>query len=141
MDSVEDSRHEAALRHAENGYRVFPCPPRDKRPLTSNGFHDATTDADTIRAWAEKHPGCLWGTPDGLVLDVDTHEGGADGYTSYRELADVLGDGGGVPAETRSGGLHLWCERMRARSSASRYRGSLRRCVPAWPRYNKAARP
>jgi bifunctional DNA primase/polymerase-like protein/AAA domain-containing protein/primase-like protein len=108
MDSVHDSRHEAALRHAESGYRIFPCSPRDKRPLTPNGFHDATTDADTIRAWAEKHPGCLWGTPDGLVLDVDTHEGGADGYTSYRELADEHGDGGGVSAETRSGGLHLW---------------------------------
>lgn len=97
-----------ALRYAEAGYRIFPCSARNKRPLTNNGFHDATRDEGQILAWVEKHPGCLWGTPDGLVLDIDTHEGGADGYASYRALADEHGDGGGVPAQTRSGGLHLW---------------------------------
>jgi Bifunctional DNA primase/polymerase, N-terminal len=51
----------------------------------------------------------LWATPDALVLDVDVHEGGDDGYQAYRALADENGgDGGAVAVQTRSGGLHLW---------------------------------
>jgi hypothetical protein len=51
----------------------------------------------------------VWATPDALVLDVDTHDGDADGYASYRALADENGgDGGAVSVQTRSGGLHLF---------------------------------
>ena len=41
---------------------MFPCSARDKRPLTPQGFHDATTDAAQLAEWAERHPGCLWAT-------------------------------------------------------------------------------
>jgi hypothetical protein len=57
------------LQLAEGGWRLFPCSARDKRPLTPQGFRDATTDAHQLAQWAKRHPGCLWATPDALVLD------------------------------------------------------------------------
>jgi hypothetical protein len=41
----------AALWYAEQGLRVFPLRPYRKEPATPNGFKDATTDPDIIRAW------------------------------------------------------------------------------------------
>ncbi len=41
---------ETAFDLAQRGLPVFPCR-ADKRPITENGFHDATTDAETIRQW------------------------------------------------------------------------------------------
>jgi hypothetical protein len=35
----------AAVEYAERGCPVFPCNPKDKKPLTKHGFKDATTDA------------------------------------------------------------------------------------------------
>ena len=36
--------HDAAIKYAELGYRVFPCAPGTKIPLTEHGFKDGTTD-------------------------------------------------------------------------------------------------
>jgi hypothetical protein len=41
----------AALWYAQQGLRVFPCLPLDKRPATPNGFLDATTDPEVIASW------------------------------------------------------------------------------------------
>ena len=64
---------DAALRYAEMGYRVFPCAPGDKNPITDHGFHDASTDADTIERWWAKHPNANVGiATEGLaVIDID----------------------------------------------------------------------
>ncbi len=64
---------EAALRYAELGYRVFPCVPGGKAPLTAHGFQDATTDPARIEAWWGKHPDANVGmsTEGLLVIDVD----------------------------------------------------------------------
>ena len=40
---------EAALDYARRGTPIFPCNPIDKKPLTPNGFKDATVDEDQIR--------------------------------------------------------------------------------------------
>lgn len=63
----------AALRYAELGYRVFPCVPGGKAPLTEHGFHDATTDADQIERWWTQYPSANIGIPtEGLVvIDID----------------------------------------------------------------------
>jgi hypothetical protein len=63
----------AALRYAEMGYRVFPCVPGDKTPLTAHGFHDATTDPGQIERWWAQHPRANVGiaTKGLLVLDID----------------------------------------------------------------------
>ena len=42
---------DAALDYAHKGIPVFPCDPRTKRPLTPNGFKDATVDEKQIRLW------------------------------------------------------------------------------------------
>ena len=47
---------EYALKYALLGWRVFPCVPREKRPLTKHGVHDATTDLAEIRKWWESSP-------------------------------------------------------------------------------------
>lgn len=64
---------DAALRYADLGYRVFPCAPSAKTPLTEHGFHDATTDFDQIDAWWQRWPQANIGLPtEGLVvIDVD----------------------------------------------------------------------
>ena len=49
MQSTADALIEAAIEWAEAGVPVFPTGD-DKRPLTENGFYDASLDADTITA-------------------------------------------------------------------------------------------
>ncbi len=43
--------HAMARAYAEVGIPVFPCQARGKKPVTENGFHDATTDHDIINQW------------------------------------------------------------------------------------------
>ena len=45
-----------ALQLASCGLHVFPCRPRDKRPATTRGLRDATTDEDAIRRWWRLEP-------------------------------------------------------------------------------------
>jgi hypothetical protein len=39
----------AALTYARRGIPVFPCQPGGKKPLTYNGFWEATTDPQRIK--------------------------------------------------------------------------------------------
>jgi hypothetical protein len=66
----------AALAYAAKGLPVFPCNPATKRPFTAHGFENASNDADTVRAWWNRHPDAMIGIPTGKasktwVLDVD----------------------------------------------------------------------
>jgi hypothetical protein len=84
----------AALAYAAMGFAVFPLAAGTKVPAIpkwkgGNGCHDATTDPDTIRAWAKDFPnaniGIACGEPSGFwVLDVDPRNGGDQ---SLRALA------------------------------------------------------
>lgn len=93
---------EAALYYAERGLPVFPCRPRSKKPATPNGFKDATTDPEIIRAWWSKNPKYNIGLAigDGLgVLDqdrekVDTSTGEiihGDGQETRRDFEEKAG--------------------------------------------------
>ena len=67
---------EAALQYARSGIPVFPCNPLDKKPLTPNGFYDATTDEAQIQAWWTQWPNAMIAAPTGAksnmwVLDTD----------------------------------------------------------------------
>ncbi|WP_409047908.1 bifunctional DNA primase/polymerase [Microbacterium sp. HA-8] len=46
----------AAVHYARHGLRVFPCVPKHKRPMTENGFKDATTSVGVDAPIAVKRP-------------------------------------------------------------------------------------
>jgi hypothetical protein len=63
-----------ALALARQGLLVFPCRCVDKRPLTQNGFKDASTDPEVIRNWWALWPRAYIGVPTGdkfVVVDLD----------------------------------------------------------------------
>ncbi len=101
----------AALGLAETGRSVFPCVPLHKRPLTDNGFHDATTDRDQIMSWWTMWPTANIGTPTGTVFDVldidyKPHSNGFEHLTALH--TNGLLDGWSRLIRTPSGGAHLY---------------------------------
>lgn len=90
---------------------VFPCEPGGKRPLTYNGFWDASTDPRRIEAWWRRWSGANLGVPTGersglLVLDVDPASGGPESLVvlerSYGPLPKT------TRARTGGGGVHVF---------------------------------
>jgi putative DNA primase/helicase len=104
---------QAALRYAAKGLPVFPCSPKDKRPLTEHGFRDASTNRDTIKAQWGRWPDALIGVPTGdfsgiFALDVDVdHKEGENGLESLAALEEKHSP---LPdtkrTRTPSGGVH-----------------------------------
>src|SRR3712207_1665965 len=101
----------AALAYSRRGIPVFPCEPGGKRPLTYNGFWDATTEAARVAAWWRRWPDANVGVPTGVrsglvVLDVDSDAGGPDSLALLERLY-------GQPprtakARTGGGGVHVF---------------------------------
>ena len=99
----------AALWYAEKrGWPVFPAAPGSKRPLTQNGFHDASVDPAQIEKWWDKWPDANVAIPTGavsglVVIDVDRKDG-RDGAEAYINL--------GLPEtlaiNTPTGGMHAY---------------------------------
>jgi len=101
---VHSSAWLEALKLARKGIAVFPCGD-DKRPLTPNGFKDASTDPDIVHDWFTRWPNALIGVPTGIkfvVIDVDLQH-----VEAQQWLADNRDR---VPPtrtyRTRSGGIH-----------------------------------
>ena len=81
--AAPEALHRAARYYASRGVAVFPCQPRGKAPLTTNGFKDATTNVGQIDQWWARRPEANIGAPTGLtfdVIDVDGREGVASVY-------------------------------------------------------------
>lgn len=119
----------AALDLAERGFPVFPCSPKDKRPLppkdrdastgaeipNSGGLRKATTEAQQIITWWTQWPNAMIGVPMGekagvwaIDPDAPKEEGSADG----REyLAKLQRQHGSLPNThthlTPGGGKHM----------------------------------
>lgn len=102
----------AALSYASRGIPVFPCNPKDKRPLTEHGFKDATTDIEQVRRWWTEHPENMIGIPTGkrtgyLVVDIDPRHGGDSSLTRLMEKNGITTHLGHI-VKTGSGGQHLY---------------------------------
>jgi len=86
---------EAALKYADRGWKVFPCRPKLKVPLTSHGVNDATDNHDTIKAWWTRWPDAnialACGKGSGVyVVDVDLDsDKNVDGWSSMEEFGDL----------------------------------------------------
>jgi len=112
---------DAALGYAGMDIAVFPCEPGRKKPACANGFHDATTDKATIRAWWTQNPranvAMATGKASGLfVVDVDPCHGGDESLTDLEakhgplpETAEVLTGGGGRHIFIAHPGGHVPC--------------------------------
>lgn len=102
----------AARELAQFGVPVFPCVPGGKRPITTRGFHEATTDAAQVVSWWRQRPAANLAIPTGaasglVVVDIDVHK--VDGYVAARNAArsEVLPEPLAV-VTTPTGGRHLY---------------------------------
>jgi hypothetical protein len=121
---------EAALDYARCGIPVFPCNSIDKRPLTSNGFKNATRDETQILGWWQQYPNAMIGAPMGpasgiwaIDLDLDPAKK-IDGKATLDQLTAQRGP---LPPTwatvTPRGGRHLifaWDPNVDIRNSASK---------------------
>jgi len=114
MPAEQSPQLSAALWYARKlHWHVFPVRARDKRPLEAGGFHTATTDPATIRAWWRQWPdanvGIACGASGLVVVDVDA-KNGTPGLESWADLRQELGaEIDNTPSvETPTGGLHLY---------------------------------
>ena len=103
----------AAQQYAESGIPVFPCEAGGKRPLTSHGFHDASTDPSLVARWWARWPRANIGMPTGSasgmeVVDVDVH-GAIRGFAAFeRARREGLTYRWAAFVRTPSGGIHAY---------------------------------
>jgi hypothetical protein len=95
-----------ALALARQGLPIFTCRCIDKRPLTQNGFKDASADPDIVHRWWQRWPRAYIGVPTGekfVVIDCDLQH-----LDAMRWLEDNRPR---IPTTrvhlTKSGGRHL----------------------------------
>jgi len=112
---------EAALTYASWGWPVFPLVVLRKNPITSNGFYDATTNPDQIKAWWTENPNYNIGIPTGevsgiVVFDIDPRNGGDDSWVDFqRDMGNVPEDS--ICQLTAGGGEHYiakWYEGLKS---------------------------
>jgi len=103
------SKIDAALAYASWGWHVLPVVPNGKTPATAHGVHDATTNAEQIRAWWGQNPnfniGIAAGEKSGIVVfDIDPRNGGDTSWQGW------IAEHGSPPdcamALTAGGGQH-----------------------------------
>jgi hypothetical protein len=90
---------------------VFPCEPGGKRPLTHNGFWDASVDLRRVEAWWGRWSGANLGIPTGersglLVLDIDPAAGGLESLAVLERKHGLLPKS--AKARTGGGGTHVF---------------------------------
>ena len=111
MNKYQEATLVQAIQYARRGWHVLPCNFK-KRPVTANGFYDASTEEEQIMAWWEENPKALIGIRTGKesgfwAVDIDM-KGGKDGLESLKShFGDSLILGDGLFQKTPTGGLHL----------------------------------
>lgn len=104
---------DAARSLAMAGVRVFPCVPGEKRPLTTRGFHDATSRVEQVSAWWARWPAANLAIPTGYVsgievVDIDVTSTGSGFPKFQRARREGLIPGWVALVRTPSGGLHVY---------------------------------
>jgi hypothetical protein len=103
---------DAAIQYAEMGWHVFPCVPRNKQPLTPNGFKDATCDLQQIREWWQRWPSANIGVATGCISGVTVVDIDVKAANGWDTVAQLKADGNvfdKTPMQgTPSGGAHLF---------------------------------
>lgn len=100
----------AAIYYAKYlNWNVFPLIPRDKKPITSNGFKDATTDLNQIVYWWTRYPYANIGIRTGkessfIVIDIDSEIGHKSFEIFIRQYESLPKT---IVSITGSGGKHI----------------------------------
>jgi bifunctional DNA primase/polymerase-like protein len=98
-----------ARRLAKHGFRIFPCEPLAKRPLTANGVYAATRSRGMIHEWWSRRPNANIGIAMGrgiFALDIDAQHGGYETLHRLEHEHGILTTDT-VLAMTPSGGMHF----------------------------------
>ena len=88
---------------------IFPCWPRSKKPATTNGLLDATTDLDTVTRWWRQAPDYNIGIRTGAISDIMVVD--VDGVDAEAELRKLETEFTALPATVESitaRGRHLF---------------------------------
>jgi hypothetical protein len=115
LDAAQRAAHQnlaTALELAEAGAFVFPAKP-SKEPLDGLRWQaESTTNTAKVEWWWARHPGAIPAVDcqkSGLVvLDLDRHDGGADGVAAGESLLGDLHALGAPITLTRNEGLHVF---------------------------------
>jgi hypothetical protein len=86
----EEALFDAATYYASVGWPIFPLVPGEKRPATTNGLHDATTDLAQIGAWWGSNPWYNIGVATGHRFDVIDLDG-EPGFIGYAQICEESG--------------------------------------------------
>ena len=96
----------AALDYADRGLKVFPIWPETKKPITSKGHLEATTDGDQITHWWTAYPtaniGLSLAANRLVAIDIDAYKPECQ-WNEYRGSHDF--DAGFIQKSPR-GGFH-----------------------------------
>jgi len=124
----------AALKYADQGWKIFPCGPKSKIPLISKkkggkGVRDATSDKEQITRWWETCPNAnialACGPDSGVyVVDVDLDEDkGVNGWETLRSLKEEM------PAtmiqDTPRGGAHYLYQTDKAPANKNNFKNGI----------------
>ena len=97
-------------RYANKNWYIFPCLPGGKKPITTHGLKDATTNIVQIKEWDKKNPNANWAVRTGkesgiFVVDVDVTIGGME---NWGKLVEINGIPETAQVRTPSGGIHFY---------------------------------
>ena len=109
MNKTPEQLNKILMFYAGKGWSVFPCK-ADKKPLTPNGFKDASTDPKQIAKWQKKHPNANWAIATGsvsgvFVVDADLKHGGRTAWVDICKEHDPFTT---LVAQSGGGGLHSY---------------------------------